>query len=194
LRHSLENRVGDCFLGRENEISDLKPFCYEGGTNWNTYQVTASGCPPYLNLEGTGTCAELRRFIFNDLLDNYQYDIVLLGGIHSNAYFMEDKNINYAFLGPRPSFEERPTVLIRNHGKTEGLETFMQSNLARSPEISFPLSERNYYSTNNALCDDDNNCKWYSNNKLFYKDAVHFSVDGSYYVGEALSKWIKDNY
>lgn len=181
--------------------ADFYPGLAKNMPDWSVYQVTASGCPPFYAFEVKEPCAGLRRFVYQELLESQKYDLVLLSGFNSKVSdqaiaivdnYMVERSINYAILGPRPSFTDRPTVLIKNYGEAEGLEAYMQSNLNGSEEIKYPFAVENYYSLNQSLCDENDNCRWYGNGSLYYKDLIHFSVDGSNYVTQDLASWIRD--
>lgn len=217
-------RYGDCFLSKlKHSISDLKPFCYKSeksernlliigsslaadtyyGINnylsgWKIYQVTASSCPPLLAIRKISLCADTHDFIFNKILLQEDYNLVVLSGIGPNANvsttveFFEKNNIDYVILGPRPSFVEVPSTLVKQHGKIDGLDDWMNSNMKPHNEIKHQLEDRHYFSIYKNLCPSANiDCKWRDGKNSFYRDQAHFSPTGSNYIGKKFSEWLE---
>ena len=215
-------RMGDCFLSTlRHSITDLKDYCYKsekGKKNflligsslaadlyhgldqnmegWNGYQLTSAKCSPVIYKPTKDLCDDMRKVIFEDAIKNYDFDLVILGGIQPRGRavqqtieFLEEQGKDYVFIGNRIVFSKPPQTLVSQYGKIDGLDEFMQRNIERSSD-SNTLDKKNFFSIDEALCSDV--CQWQNKGTLIYRDKIHFSTEGSMVFGSKFSQWLKE--
>jgi len=220
-------RLGDCFLRMIHRFEDLKPYCYETQTgnsekknvliigsslaadtyhgihthlnDWNVFQITSARCPPVNRPSKLELCENVRNFIFEDVIENQKYDLVILSGISARAnlsnaeleQYFDERQIDFVVFGPRPKFSQLPELLINQHGKLEGLDVWMQSHLHGNQESAFSFRDKNYFSLIEAFCERGARCVWRDGNQSFYFDAWHLSPSGSDYLGLKFKAWLQ---
>lgn len=164
---------------------------------WKISQITASGCPPFMIKSKDVNCQATRDKIYKDVLNNHSYDLIVMTGFYAGAAnhiklidaYMSERSLDYVIIGPRPSFEVEPRQLIAAYGSLDGLDTEMQSRMKIPKEIDIQNAERHYFSSIEALCQGQKNCKWQFEGARLYKDRQHLYPSGSEYLAAKFADW-----
>jgi len=165
--------------------------------DWNISQITAARCAPYIVSSNDPTCQSVRDLIFEDVLNTQKFDLVIIAGFGSRGAgqlarlesFMDERDIDYAFIGPRPQFDMSPKRIIARYGALDGLDTEMQNRITRPDDVEVSNTDRYYFSSVDAMCPSPQSCLWQIDGKLAYRDPLHLSPIGSEYVSAEFAKW-----
>lgn len=209
-RQKFERTPSECYLPKPNTknmliignsyAADLRPGMESAFPEWHILQLTRSNCPPMTTRSKNANCTALRNMIYEDVLENYSYDLVLLTGFVSTDInpikrimaYMEKRDIDYVILGPRPRFDVEPHTIIAKYGSLDGLDSEMQSHIYLRKEIDIPGLESHYFSSNSVICPSSEACIWQLDGKRVYRDKNHIFSNGSEYLAENFAKWYKD--
>lgn len=111
---------------------------------------------------------------------------------HTVQSFLDERDIDYVFVGPRPNFKANPRTLIAKHGTLEGLNAEMMSHINIPEELDFNLTDRHYFSAIEAFCEIEKDCVWQINGRLAYRDTHHIFPVGSEYFGKKFADWYEN--
>jgi len=194
-----EDRRNMLLIGNSH-AADLRRGLDVGFPDWSIKQITNSGCPPFMGKSNRPTCTNIRELIYTDVLENYDYDLVVIAGVHNKGArsaqaiqaFMEKRKIDYVFIGPRPNFKTHPRTLIANYGSLDGLNAEMTSHINIPEELSFNLADRHYFSSIEAFCENGNDCIWQIKGQRVYRDTHHIFPIGSELFGKKFANWYAD--
>ena len=181
--------------------ADLWPGLSEVFADVNLLQVSKAGCL-FRNIhlaKNTQTCNDHNRFVFDDVLKNYHYDLVLIstGGSpgkpwdKTKAVFDEHEQ-DYVVFGVRPKFAEHPQTLATNYGQRDGLGAELTKHISYYNDGRWrkALPPENFFSMEDAICPTKTTCKWIVGEHLAYRDKSHFNTEGSVIVAEAFKEWL----
>ncbi len=97
-------------------------------------QVTSSGCRPLLNYSGKEYCNQLMKRLFDNYIDKYEFDLILISGrwlkndeksLHDTLRFLKKKNKNIILLGPVIEYNQPLPALLARFGDFENQNTTM---------------------------------------------------------------------
>ncbi|WP_427454595.1 acyltransferase family protein [Litorimonas sp. WD9-15] len=215
-------RQGTCFLSTNDRFFDMPETCYKtvsgkqnmlllGSSvaadlryglelsfpNWHISQITAARCNPFPGASRSDTCESVRNFVFEEVLDNQEYDLVILTWSHlKNAAqvktiddYMTQRGIDYVLIGSRPVFDQSPRQIIARHASLDGLDAEMQSHVLRQKDKLPRNPQRHYFSSIDAMCPSSDTCIWQIDGTLAYRDPLHLSPTGSEYLSAEFAKW-----
>ncbi|MCF6221574.1 MAG: acyltransferase [Robiginitomaculum sp.] len=183
--------------------ADLWPGLSQVLTEVNLLQISKAGCfftTVHLP-KNTQTCNDHNRFVFDTVLKNYRYDLVLIStaGVPGRPWdqtkaMFETYDQDYVVFGMRPKFSEMPQTLAANYGRREGLEAELTRFVSYKNDARWraALPPEKFFSIEDAICPTKTTCQWVVGNHLTYRDKTHFNTEGSVVVAEVFKKWLAE--
>lgn len=220
-------RAGQCMIRQSHPTDTLESYCYASnpaeknvlligdsqaadlfsgfqaalGDEWSVYQATGTGCGClHACPKGIQYCSVLGENIYEDILVNYQYDLVVIVGRRAHDEAVEHKKrleamgIDYVFMGRRPEYTLEVPQILSNAGSVFGIEQAFAKYRKEDTYVEDASAEypHHYFSQIRALCSSADNCVWRSGDELLYMDKIHFSWVGSAFMGRAFKTWLNN--
>ncbi len=182
--------------------ADLYPGFKEVFKNSDVHQASKAGCIVSIkSSESTReSCKEFNDLIFSNVLPNNNYDLVVyVAGVSPGKYwketerFLKEHHINYIVFGYRPTLKKMPSEIVTRYGRLDGLqEKITQESRRPNDQLwSNVLPDLNFFSVIQSICPINENCVWYRNTMMTYRDKSHFTSEGSKVVAENFKQWAK---
>jgi len=149
LSYKMEAKTGSCFLisgdnanafdeeqcikqGKKNILligDSHAAHYYQGLVNslpeFTISHASSSGCRPHFKNEAGNRCADLINHVYSNLLNKYQFDLIILAGrwikmdialLPSTLQFLNDSKLNVAIFGPVIEYEQALPALLARFG------------------------------------------------------------------------------
>lgn len=180
--------------------ADLNHGFQSAFSDWKVSQITMRACVPSISRKASDSCRKIKNYIYDTAIKTKDYDLVVISGIGLATAeeefgeieeYMNEIDQDFVLIGPRPTFFENPRDIISRHGTFDGLEEVMKINMRLRKESNIPIGKNHYYSSIDAMCGLERNCKWQEGGKLLYQDRAHFSPTGSIYFGKRFAAWLE---
>lgn len=174
------------------------------GANADVYSWASSLCPPVLQTpkSAPSNCAVNNATFFHKILAENHYDLVvfstyknwpaMIAGFGETAAIMDRLGIRFVLVGQTISFKYPVTDLIARHGTMVGIDGFV------SQQINTPCGDEHgldklavgrFFSIQEAICSEGKPVLTAAG-KVFQIDEMHFTVQGSKFVGQHLASWL----
>jgi peptidoglycan/LPS O-acetylase OafA/YrhL len=164
-------------------------------------QVTAAGCRPIISYVGKEYCTALIRRAFEEYLNKYEFDLVVLAGrwsiddltgLQNTLEFLKAKNIKIMLIGPVIEYVQPLPVLLARFGredhtvsnnKIEGARIYtnriqINNSIARIAKVN----HISYVSPIQTMCPDRKCITILSNGEPIQFDNGHLTYNGALYL------------
>ncbi|MGJ8682402.1 acyltransferase family protein [Paraglaciecola sp.] len=157
-------------------------------------QVTASGCRPLLKSHGASVCTDLMHWAINDLIEDVDFDKIILSGfwkladvnnIKQTIEQLSEQTITLVVLGPTVEYHyELPRILALSSGISEANKLRLYNE---AKVIDDALSDAlkgvknvNYISVLDTLCVNSHDCIMVTDDNIpIAFDGSHFTTEGA---------------
>ena len=186
----------DLYMGLVKEFVEIKFL-----------QVTAQGCNPGIGYGSAKKiqCQNMSQFMVENTQVFLGVDAVFISHLWTRNFaylestftFFDAIDIPVVIIGPRPRYNRKIPELVAFHGRKEGLEEFLHSNLVEQHELRdelkrFTLANSGRFVDAEALWFGEGYEPVFKNGQLLIFDDDHWTVDGAYYFARRLRNAYSD--